>query len=134
MPKYNIFLRGIKVGVMKQKFTLLNPKFIINMFPGFGPDLEARGDFMAYDFAIRRGDRIVATVSKKWFTYADVYGVEVLPGEDAALILQIAVIMDKCLHENNNNGVIGGNVTVVEPIRHHHHGGFGLGFGGVFKF
>jgi uncharacterized protein YxjI len=48
--------------------------------PKFGDDLVAKGDVSNYDFTIKRGGRVVATVSKKFFSARDVYGVEVVPG------------------------------------------------------
>jgi uncharacterized protein YxjI len=41
----------------------------------------------------------VATVSKAWFRVRDSYGVEVDAGEDAALMLAIAVVIDMMGHE-----------------------------------
>jgi uncharacterized protein YxjI len=40
----------------------------------------------------------VAYVSKKWFSLADSYGVEVLEGEDDALILACTVVIDLACH------------------------------------
>jgi len=69
------------MAVMKQKFTFFSPKFKIEMLDAkFGEDLVAKGDISNYDFVIKRGDNIVATVSKKFFSSRDVYGVEVVPG------------------------------------------------------
>ena len=81
MPHFKLSVRGQKIAVMKQKFTFFSPKFKIDMVdPKFGDDLVAKGDVSNYDFTIKRGGRVVATVSKKFFSARDVYGVEVVPG------------------------------------------------------
>jgi uncharacterized protein YxjI len=104
MPHFKLSVRGQKIAVMKQKFTFFSPKFKIDMVdPKFGDDLVAKGDVSNYDFTIKRGGRVVATVSKKFFSARDVYGVEVVPGEDVVLILEAVVVLDKCLHENNDS-------------------------------
>jgi uncharacterized protein YxjI len=43
--------------------------------------------------AARDGDTI-ATVSKKWFRVRESYGVDVVAGEDVALVLAITVAID----------------------------------------
>ena len=40
-------------------------------------------------------DRVVGRISRQWFKVRDTYGVEVEPGEDAALIIAIAVSIDR---------------------------------------
>jgi len=37
----------------------------------------------------------VAEVSKRWFRVRDTYGIEVSPGEDDALILAVAVCLER---------------------------------------
>jgi uncharacterized protein YxjI len=40
----------------------------------------------------------VASVSKKWFSWGDTYGVEVGEGEDPVLVLASAVVVDQACH------------------------------------
>jgi uncharacterized protein YxjI len=59
-----------------------------------GPDMSAHGNLVDHEYEIERGGGTVATVSKKWFRVRETYGVEVLPGQDDALILAIVVCID----------------------------------------
>jgi uncharacterized protein YxjI len=69
-----------------------------------GPDdLEAEGDFLDHEYAFTRGDRVVATVSKKWFSWTDTYGIEIADSEDAVLILASAVVVDMVCHGDNKH-------------------------------
>jgi len=42
----------------------------------------------------------VATVSKKWFSWTDTYGVEIADGEDDVLLLASIVVIDMACHED----------------------------------
>jgi uncharacterized protein YxjI len=60
-----------------------------------GPDLEAKGNIVDHEYKFERdGDR-VAEVSKRWFRMRDTYGIEIVPGEDDALILACTVCIDQ---------------------------------------
>lgn len=43
----------------------------------------------------------MATVSKRWFTWTDTYGIEIADGEDPVLILASAVVVDMVCHGDN---------------------------------
>lgn len=80
-------------------------KDLINVFRcGFtvdvpGPDdLEATGSLLDHEYTFTRGSAVVATVSKKWFSIRDSYGVEIADGEDPVLILASAVVIDLICH------------------------------------
>ena len=94
---WEILRDGKQVAVVK--------KDLINLFRcGFtvdvpGPDdLDAQGNLLDHEYTFRRGDRVVATVSKKWLTLRDTYGVEIVDGEDPVLILASAVVIDQVCH------------------------------------
>lgn len=87
------------------KLAAVVKKDLINLFRcGFtvdvpGPDdLDAQGNLLDHEYTFTRGDKVVATVSKKWFSIRDTYGVEVADGEDAVLILASAVVIDLVCH------------------------------------
>ncbi len=96
-PSYEILRNGQLAAVVK--------KDLINVFRcGFtvdvpGPDdLEATGSLLDHDYTFKRGSKVVATVSKKWFRLTDTYGVEIAEGEDPVLILASAVVIDLICH------------------------------------
>ena len=92
-PKYEISVGGQEVAeVRKHFFTPFRDSFTIDI-PG-PEDLEMTGNLLDHEFTIRRGDQTVATVSKRWFTLRDTYGVEVAEGEDNLLILASVLALD----------------------------------------
>ncbi|MBL8923690.1 MAG: LURP-one-related family protein [Myxococcaceae bacterium] len=96
-PSYEILRDGKVAAVVKKDF--------INVFRlGFtvdvpGPDdLEATGSLLEHEYTFRRAGRVVAEVSKRWFSFTDTYGVEVAQGEDDVLILASTVVIDMIAH------------------------------------
>jgi uncharacterized protein YxjI len=66
--------------------------------PG-GKDLSATGNIMQHEYKIERGRDKIAEVSKKWFRARDMYGVEVVDQQDAAVALLIAIVIDMMGHD-----------------------------------
>lgn len=82
--------------VHKHLFTLLRCAFTVDV-PGPN-DLEATGNLLEHEYEFRRGRQTVATVSKRWFTITDTYGVDIPAGQDVVLLLCAAVVIDLCCH------------------------------------
>jgi uncharacterized protein YxjI len=98
---YEIYRAGTLAAVVKRKlFGVVHHRFSIDV-PGPG-DLEATGNFTDHEYTFRRGDAVVATVSKRWFSLADTYGVDVEAGEDDVLILAAAVVIDQACHPDED--------------------------------
>jgi uncharacterized protein YxjI len=99
-PTYEIRRDGALVAVVKKKlFALFHHRFTVDV-PG-PDDLEAEGDFLDHEYTFRRGNRTVATVSKRWFSWTDTYGIEIADGEDPVLILASAVVVDQACHPDD---------------------------------
>ena len=63
----------------------LRPKWTISQ-PG-QPDLTMTGNFFGHDFSIEKDGQEVASVSKKWVSLTDSYGVDIADGQNDLLIL-----------------------------------------------
>ena len=99
-PTYEIHRGGQLAAVVKKElFALFHHRFAVDV-PG-PDDLEAKGDFLDHEYVFRRGDRDVATVSKRWFSFTDTYGIEIADGEDDVLILASAVVVDQACHRGD---------------------------------
>jgi uncharacterized protein YxjI len=98
-PTYEIWKdRTLAAVVKKSVFTLFRCEFTVDV-PG-PDDLLAEGDFWEHEYAFVRAGRPVATVSKKYFSWTDTYGIDIHPGQDPILILASAVVIDLCCHQN----------------------------------
>lgn len=101
-PTYEIHRGGELAAVVKKKlFTLFKTRFTVDV-PG-PDDLEAVGNFLDHEYAFNRGGREVARVSKRWFSWNDTYGIDVGEGEDDALIVAAAVVIDLVAHDDKGD-------------------------------
>lgn len=94
-------LRGddVVATVTKAFFAPFRSKFGVDL--AAGGELSVDGDILDHEYAIERDGRAIATVSKRWFTFTDTYGIEVAAGEDDALVLAIAVAIDEMAHDKD---------------------------------
>ena len=96
-PTYEVYRDGALAAVVKRElFSFLHHRFTVDV-PG-PDDLEAVGSLTDHEYEMRRGDRVVATVSKRWFSWGDTYGIDVADGEDDVLVLASAVVIDMASH------------------------------------
>jgi uncharacterized protein YxjI len=99
-PAYEIYRQGeLAAAVKKELFTFFHCRFTVDV-PG-PDDLEADGDFTDHEYTFRRGAAPVATVSKRWFSLTDSYGVDIAPGQDDVLILASTVVIDMACHPDD---------------------------------
>lgn len=93
-PTMSIDRGGRTVATVKK--ALLSPlrhRYSIELEGG--GELEASGDILDHEYVIRAGDRVVATISKAWFSLRDAYGVAIAPDQDVVLLLAAAVTIDE---------------------------------------
>jgi uncharacterized protein YxjI len=84
--------------VKKALFAPLGDRWDVNVKGG--PDLVVQGNIVDHEYAINKGHTKIAEISKKWFSVADIYGVDIVPGEDNILILAVAIAIDMMAHDD----------------------------------
>ena len=102
LPRFQLFRDGQMFAEIVKEFSWFKAKFTLDV-PGPN-DYEISGDFWDYEYKFRRRGRIVATVSKAFWSWGDTYGVDILDGEDDISILCTAVVIDLVCHEDKNHG------------------------------
>jgi uncharacterized protein YxjI len=104
-PQYRLYSQGrLCAIVQKRLLSVLGSRFVISIKGE--PNLLAKGNFLDYEYRFLRGRQQVAQVSKRWFTLADSYGVQV--DEESVgglLILACAVIIDMINHNPKREDV-----------------------------
>lgn len=88
--------------VRKALISPLRDKFVVDV--SGGPELEVKGSILDHEYEVERGGDTIATISKRWFTIRDTYGIETAPGEDDGLLLAIAVAVDEMVHDPDEQG------------------------------
>jgi uncharacterized protein YxjI len=101
---------GVIATVRPAFFSPLRHRFEVDLADG--QRLEAVGNFADKDWELTDGGRVVGRISRRWFSIRDAYGVEVAPGADDALVIAIAVCIDR-IHEdetrkNHDRSAFGG--------------------------
>ncbi len=100
-PTWEIYRDGRPYATVKKSlFSFLHATFSVDV-PG-PDDLEARGNLLDHEYTFTRDGQVVAEVSKKWFSWTDSYGIDVAEGEDDALILACAVVIDMASHPDED--------------------------------
>jgi uncharacterized protein YxjI len=79
--------------IKKALVSPLRDRFAIELRDG--GELSAKGNVLDHEYKIERDGHTVAEISKRWFRIRDTYGIEIAPGEDAALIVAAAVCIDE---------------------------------------
>jgi uncharacterized protein YxjI len=79
--------------IKKAMITPLRDRYSIDL--GDGGELKAKGNILDHEYEIERDGHKVAEISKRWFRIRDTYGIEVVAGEDDALILAAAICIDE---------------------------------------
>lgn len=97
-PTYELIRNGrVAAQVKKELFTFFRCKFEVDV-PG-PDDLEAVGDFWDHEYHFERRGEVVATVSKRWFSWTDTYGIHVDDDADDVIVLASAVVIDLVCHD-----------------------------------
>ncbi|MEM9586120.1 MAG: LURP-one-related family protein [Planctomycetota bacterium] len=101
-PRYRIYRSGELYAEVVKEWTWINRKFTLDV-PGPN-DYTIDGDFWNHEYTFRRGGRVVAHVSKAFWSWADTYGVQTIDGEDDQAILVTCIVIDLvCDAERNSS-------------------------------
>lgn len=100
LPEYTIYFNGEVAAKVIKEFTFFKPRFNIESIMG---NYSIEGNFWGMDFNILKNGEFIAQVSKKWFSWSDTYGVDIVDGEDYAFILALVIVIDQVIHDNNHN-------------------------------
>ncbi|MFI5915269.1 LURP-one-related/scramblase family protein [Dactylosporangium sp. NPDC051541] len=100
-PTYQIEIGGEEAAEVKKKlFTPFREKFTIDV-PG-PDDLTMSGDLFDHEFTVERGDREVASVSKRWLSIRDSYAVNIADGENHLLILCAVLALELAMQREKD--------------------------------
>jgi uncharacterized protein YxjI len=101
-PTYHIARGGQEVAVVHKK--LISPfidRFTVDIRGA--QELHVTGSLFEHNFTIKRGEQVVAVVSKRWISLTDTYGVETAPGEDDLLLLATVLAIDLAEDQEERN-------------------------------
>lgn len=97
LPRYFVSRYGTDVAEVIKEFTFLKQRYTVR-----GPGWTVQGNFWAHEYQISAPDRVIATVSKRWFSWGDSYEIDVFNDADEVMALCVVLIIDAVLAANNN--------------------------------
>jgi uncharacterized protein YxjI len=100
-PRYEIHRDGAMFAEIVKEFSWLKSRFTLDV-PGPN-DYTIEGSFWEHEYSFRRGGQEVAQVSKRYWSWTDTYGVEIVDGEDAVAILSTCVVIDLVSHDDDGS-------------------------------
>ena len=89
LPHFFIEQNGTLVCEVKKDWTWVKQRYSVNP-----QGWVFRGDFWNHEYEILEGDRVVATISKKWLTWSDTYEIRIERPEDQLLVCCLVLVMD----------------------------------------
>ena len=94
-PQYSISIDGFDIAEVMKEFTFFYPSYEVSISDGRYWKVD--GDFFDHEYTVRDGSSMIASVSKDWFTWGDVYRISVSDQVDPILALSIVLVIDACL-------------------------------------
>lgn len=88
LPHYFVSVEG-KDEIEVEKKIHITPKFVVEDL-----NWEIEGDFLAHEYDIKKGDEIIASVSKKWFSWGDSYEIDVKNDNNVIMALSMVLVVD----------------------------------------
>ncbi len=91
-PTFEIYKQGNLHATVKKEFTFFKKKFTIAI-PG-QQDMEAKGNFIDYEYEINKGGKWAGKISRRALTLTDTYAVDIADDEDQITVLATTVAID----------------------------------------
>jgi len=98
-PRYEILdsRKQRLLAFMTKQWSLFDKKFTLEIGNQI---IQIEGQFLRRDYTFACGNRVVARVSKKRFSWTDSYSVEVYGGIDTVVLLCACIVIDQVLYDN----------------------------------
>ena len=98
LPHYVIYRGDAAVAEVVKEFTFFHPEYTVESL-----GWRVHGDFFDHDYDITdRGERVIASVQKEWFTLGDAYQITVGEGTDMINALAVVLVIDACIDAQRN--------------------------------
>ncbi len=81
--------------------------FWTSRFTVKGPtgELEMHGNLWQHEYKISQNGKVLAEVSKSWFSWSDTYGVDIYEPKLTAQLLAAVIVIDRIQHSGKNSVV-----------------------------
>lgn len=98
LQKIYVYKDGKEVSEIIKKLSLFKPYYDI-----YPQKWEIKGDFFEHEYQIISQNNLVATISKKWFSWGDTYNIDVSDAYDDLIVLAIVLAIDIVNNRERNS-------------------------------
>lgn len=103
-PTYELWRDGGMLALVERVIHTFQRRFTISV--DGANDLEANGNFLDREYVFSRRGQAVALLTRRWFAFTPTSVIEINTGEDDALILACAIVVDLVCRRHNTTFTI----------------------------
>lgn len=98
LPTFAIEVDGQYIGRIRKQFTLLKPKYTLDM-----NDWQVTGDMLGWNYEVRDAQgTLIMTAEKKLLRLTDTYVIDIVEEKNALLSLMIVLAIDAAIASANS--------------------------------
>lgn len=95
LPEFDLYMGNTNVATVKKEFAIFQNNYQI-----FGQDWTIDGSITAHEYVIRdHTGRVIADVSKEWFSWGDSYEIIIYNEEQLEILLGVVIVIDCVISE-----------------------------------
>lgn len=96
-PRYHLYYGDQLVATVVKDFSFFSNNYTIE-----GLAWKIQGNFLAHDYEITEDDRVIASISKEFLSWADTYEISILNEDYTDILLGIVIVIDAILAKQDN--------------------------------
>ena len=104
LPKFYISRNNTDVAQVIKEFTILRQEYTVE-----GLGWTVKGNFWAHDYKITSNSRIIASISKRWFSWGDTYEIDISDDADEVMAICVVLIIDAVIAQSENSAAASSN-------------------------
>ncbi len=99
---YQLWRDGRRLAEVKRDLlSFFRRRFTVDV--SGSDNLEAVGDFLSFEYVVKRAGRKIATLTRQWFRLSDTYWIRIEDEEpDPVLVLALTVVIDVVVRRRHN--------------------------------
>lgn len=96
LPKFYVYIKDQQIAEIQKRISFLHEKYSV-----VGLEWEIEGNIWSHDYTISKNGKVIATIHKKWLTWADTYELCISDNVDHVVALAVIIAID-CVAGDKN--------------------------------
>lgn len=98
LPEFHLYVGAKQVAMIKKEFKIFKNDYAI-----YGPNWKIDGDIWAHDYVITERGKVIADISKRWFSWGDAYEIDIRDPRQEDILLGAVIVIDCVLSAVRNS-------------------------------